>query len=397
MSKRVFPEDFIWGAASCPACSEGETVSDWARLSAPDGSVPDDGPKHWRRYRYDFRAMADLGLTAYRFGLDWARLQRAPYGELDRNDGYRYLEMLAELRSLGIEPWLVLFQDALPRWAASAGGWLNPETPHWFADFVRRLADLTDGEVRHWVTVHEPAAYAMACYAWDAYPGGSWGRLDRVRAALARLNEGHALAAAAVRRRLPGAKVGVSLPGARFVPRRAWHPGDWLAAGLSDWALNRHALGGFLRGDAGCDFLMLGVGGELGVGVWDSLSLSSGVSSSLPERLRHGNGYADARRRSGSLWRWIRRSGLPVYLVGRGRGDSADGGLGEVLASCAGLASGFFYEPLLDQFDPYRGLSAGGGLLRVDFHSPDRRRDMRGLARRYGRMVRTGVLEGNGE
>lgn len=397
MSERVFPEDFVWGAASCPACSEGETVSDWGRLSAPDGSVPDDGPKHWRRYRYDFRAMADLGLSAYRFGLDWARLQRAPYGPLDRNDGYRYLEMLAELRSLGIEPWLVLFQDALPRWASSAGGWLNPETPHWFADFARRLADLTDGEVRHWVTVHEPAAYAMSCYAWDAYPGGCWGRLDRVRQALGRLREGHTLAASALRRRLPGAKVGVSLPGGAFVPRRVWHPGDWLAAGVSDWMLNRHALGGFLRGDSACDFLMFGVGNELGVGMRDSLSLTSGVSSSLPERMRHGSEQTAARRRGGRLRSWVRRTGLPVYLVGRGRGDSPDAGLGDLLAVYAGRAAGFFYEPLLDQFDPHRGLGGGGGLLRVDFHSPDRRRDMRGFARRYGRMARTGTVEGNGE
>lgn len=403
MKGRDFPENFVWGAATCPACSEGETVSDWGKISAPDGSVPDDGPRHWRRYRYDFRAMADLGLNAYRFGCDWGRLQRTPYGDLNREDTYRYLEMLADLRSLGIEPWLTLFHDALPRWVTKEGGWLNPETPYWFADFARRLADVTDGEVRHWVTVHEPQMYALSCYAWDVFPGGSWGRLDQVRQALSRLRTGHRLAAAAVRKRLPDAKVGLALAGGCFFPRRLWHPGDWLAAGVTDWMLNNFGLNGFLRGDGTCDFLMLGVGNEIGVGAWDALSLSSGVSRSVPGRMRHEGGrQVGAGRRRKRLSAWLGKSGLPVYLVGSGSAGEEDG-LAEILAAYAGNgngtgrgAAGFFYYPLLDQFDLYKGLAAGRGLLQVDFHGTDRRRDLRRLAKRYAQVARTGHLERNG-
>ena len=393
---RDFPADFVWGAATCPACCEGETVSDWGRLSAPDGSVPDDGPRHWRRYRYDFRAMADLGLTAYRFGCDWGRLQRAPYAELNRIDGYRYLEMLAELRSLGIEPWVTLFHNALPRWADAAGGWLNPETPRWFEDFARRLANLTDGEVVNWITVHEPHVYAMSRFAWGAYPGGAWGRLDQVRTALARMRHGHQLAAGALRRRLHQAKIGLSLPGAAFSPKRPWHPGDWLAAGVSDWALNRYGLKRFLSGDGACDFLMLGAGNEVRVRAWDSLSLSSGVAASLATRMRHSGGDTTAHRRRQRLGAWIRRCRLPVYLVGS-IGSTDASVLNSVLSAYAGngsapAASGFFYDPLLDQFDLETGLASGSGLLRVDFHDADRRRELRPHARKFGHIVKSGCL-----
>lgn len=395
MTKREFSETFVWGAVSCPACCEGETVSDWAKVSAPDGSVPDDGPRHWRRYRYDFRAMADLGLRAYRFGFDWGRLQRKPYGELNRGDCYRYLEMLAELRGLGIEPWLVLFQNAMPRWAAAAGGWLNPEMPHWFADFVRRLAHLTDGEVVYWLTVHEPQIYALSCYAWGAFPGGAWGRLDQARKALANLRAAHKLAAAALRRRLPKCRVGLSLPGGGFFPGRSWHPGDWLAAGVSDWMLNRHGLGRFLSGDGRCDFLMLGVGNELGVRVWDSLSLSSGVAATLPRRMRHEGGHdVPHERRRRRLAVWAGRYKLPVYLIGYA-GGMLDGRLREILAAFAGdgPASGFFYDPLMDQFDPDCGLASARGLLEVDFHDAERRRELRPFARKFGRIVKSGILQ----
>lgn len=396
MSERDFPEDFVWGAATRPSCCEGETVSDWGKLSAPDGSVPDDGPRHWRRYRYDFRVMADLGLKAYRFGIDWSRLQRGPNQPLNRDDAFRYMEMLAELRSLGIEPWVTVFDHALPRWASSAGGWLNRETPHWFADFARRLADATDGEVLRWIPVCEPQLYALACYAWAAYPGGEWGRLDKARAALRALASGHRLAAAAIRKRLPNAKIGLSLPGGCFFPKRGWHPGDRIAAGVADWMLNRYGLRRFVRKDE-CDFLMLRTGSELRLGALDALSLESGIAATLPARMRYEGGRGDfAAHRTRSARRWGRRTGLPVYLVGRGDGGLPDGGLDELLAGYAGsgTVAGFFHDPLLDQFEPAKGLAAGGGLLRVDFYSRDRRRELRGFARRLARIARTGRLAG---
>lgn len=403
-----FPPDFVWGAASSPSRSEGETVSDWHGLSAPDGSAPDDGPGHWRRYRRDFRALTTLGFSAYRFGCDWGRLQAAPFAPLNREEMYRYLEMLAELRGMGVDPWLVLFQDALPRWAAADGGWLHPDTPRRFADFAARLADATDGEVANWVTVHEPQLHALSRYAWGAPPGGSTGRLAKALKALANLKAGHRLAAEALRRRLPLARVGLSLPGVSFLPSRSWHMGDRLAAWCADWAVNRAELSGFAEGGGACDFLMLGAGGRLRVTAGDTLSLGSGISPGLAARMRDG-GEADpgaADRDYSVLAKNNGKSGgLPVYLVGTA--PDADSGaeslfrfIGDVasrLAAGGSRPAGIFYYPLLDQFDPERGLSGGDGLLRVDFRDPDRRREIRRFARDLARIVKNGKANGRKE
>ncbi len=391
MHQRDFPENFVWGAATCAPCCEGETVSDWGKLSAPDGSVPDDGPHHWRRYRYDFRAMADLGLRAYRFGIDWARLQREPNAPLAREDTYRYLEMLADLRGHGIEPWVTLFHHAMPRWALKAGGWLNREMPYWFADFARRLADATDGEVVRWIPVHEPHMYCFARHAWDILPGGEWGRLDHVRQSFKGLVHGHRLAAAAIRHRLPHAQIGLSLPGGCFFPGRRWHPGDRFAVGVVDWLLNRYGLRRFGRPD----FVMLRTGDEVRLRASGALSLGSVVSPSLFARMRNAGGNGDMsqlRRRNAASW--LRRLRAPVYLVGHGDVTLPDGGLHALLAPYSGLdaVAGFFYEPLLDGFDPAKGLAGGGGLLRVDFHGRDKRRELRPFAKPFARMVSTGEL-----
>lgn len=56
------------------------------------------------------------------------------------------------------------------------------------------------------------------------------------------------------------------------------------------------------------------------------------------------------------------------------------------------MASGFFYDSLLDQFDLEKGLTAGRGLLRVDFHGQERRRKYRDGAIAYGKIVKSGRL-----
>ncbi|MDR0362680.1 MAG: family 1 glycosylhydrolase [Planctomycetota bacterium] len=397
-----FPADFVWGAQSDPVFSEGETVSDWAGFAGPDGSVPDDGPRHWRRYRYDFRSLSNLGFNAYRFGLDWARLQRKPYAPFSREERYRYLEMLAELRSLGIEPWLTLHHHALPRWAASRGGWLNPELPRQFADYAARVADLTDGEVVNWVTIHEPQFYAWSSRIWGLFPGSDWGRFGLAHKTLLHLRDAHRLAAAAVRRRLENARIGVSLPGGGYLPERAWHPGDRLVARLAGWLVNRARIGPFLGGS---DFLMIGMRVVHRLRAGNTLSLTTGLAPRFAHRVHEGGEAAEKNRdaRRSVIRKWRSRFSGQIYLVGSTPPDAADDpGLPGTVRDCLALASGetgralgiagFFYAPLLDQFSPIRGLAGGSGLLEVDFRDPGRRREVRGFAKTLAEVIRRGSL-----
>src|SRR5690606_25972468 len=74
----TFPEDFLWGASTAPHQIEGNnTNSDfWAN----EGRVPGmersgDACDSYHRYREDMELLADAGCTAYRFGVEWARVE----------------------------------------------------------------------------------------------------------------------------------------------------------------------------------------------------------------------------------------------------------------------------------------------------------------------------------
>ena len=190
----TLPDDFILGTATSPIQVEGEIFSDWSDFVARDGSRPNNGPNHWRRYRFDFRCMADMNLKAYRLGFEWARLQRGPRADFDREVMFRYLEMLAELRGYGVQPFLSLFNFSSPMWLAKKGGWLADDAPDLFADFVDRVAIMTDGEVKHWVTMHEPMLYSLMAYVMGEFPPRCGGSRKQCLRALGNPQRGHALA-----------------------------------------------------------------------------------------------------------------------------------------------------------------------------------------------------------
>lgn len=392
---QIFPEGFLWGAASSPTQVEGETVNEWADTLAKDNFHPDNGPSQWRRYRFDFKTMSGMGVKAYRFGFDWGRLQKAPGEPFDRDTILRYLEMLAELRSFGITPWLTLFHHALPRWAAQIGGWLNPKLPGLYAEYAQRIADITDGEVLHWITIHEPAIYAFSAYAWGLFPPRHRSRFDQVRQALLNMAEGHRLAAEKIKARLPASKVGLAIRTAGAVPTRTWHPGDRLAAWASRWGLENWGTWRFIKEH--CDFLALRVSPDRPVRA--SLSIAGGLKPhTVTREVETFDTYLER------VNRMTRMARLPVYVY-----DSPNGGDDE--AKCKGLAArlaachraiakgmdvrGFFHDPFLDCFDWVDGLSRPHGLLRVDFSGKDRRREHTPASRMFSQIAKTNQIAGD--
>ena len=79
-SGTAFPDGFLWGAATAPHQVEGGNVNsdmwemEWATPSIfaePSGDACD----HYHRYAEDVALMAELGFNAYRFGVEWARIE----------------------------------------------------------------------------------------------------------------------------------------------------------------------------------------------------------------------------------------------------------------------------------------------------------------------------------
>jgi len=142
-----FPEGFLWGAATAAHQVEGGNVnSDFWALENQPGSMfvepSGDACDHYRLFRQDIAMLAELGLDAYRFSIEWARVEPAP-GRYSRSALAHYGEVLQACRDHGITPMVTLHHFSSPRWLTELGGWENPDTADRFAAYCRTvLAEL---------------------------------------------------------------------------------------------------------------------------------------------------------------------------------------------------------------------------------------------------------------
>lgn len=103
-----FPDGFLCGAATAAHQVEGGNVnSDFWSLENQPGSMfvepSGDACDHYRLFRPDIAMLAELGLDAYRFSIEWARVEPAPGLDL-RSALAHYREVLQACRDHGITP-----------------------------------------------------------------------------------------------------------------------------------------------------------------------------------------------------------------------------------------------------------------------------------------------------
>lgn len=152
-------KDFLIGAATAAHQVEGNNVhSDyWAQehmihtdFLEPSGDAVD----HYHRYAEDIRLMADAGLNAYRFSIEWARIEPQE-GYFDETQIAHYREVIRTCKSHGIEPIVTLLHFTSPKWLICKGGWESDETPAYFARYVRYMMEQLGEELRYVCTINE--------------------------------------------------------------------------------------------------------------------------------------------------------------------------------------------------------------------------------------------------
>jgi beta-glucosidase len=166
-AESLFPADFLWGAATSAYQIEGSPLADGAGPSiwhefahtpgrTCDGNTGDVACDHYRRYRDDVALMGKLGLNAYRFSISWSRVLPEGRGRVNLSGLGFYERLVDALLEQGIQPMLTLYHWDLPAALDRLGGWLNPDSAHWFADYAQLLFRALDDRVRLWVTLNEP-------------------------------------------------------------------------------------------------------------------------------------------------------------------------------------------------------------------------------------------------
>ena len=154
-----FLPDFLLGAATAAHQVEGNnTNSDcWAMEQMEHTSYAEpslDAVDHYHRYREDIRLMADAGLNAYRFSVEWARIEPEE-GRFDEAEAAHYLDVIHCCKEHGLEPIVTLHHFSSPKWLIKKGGWEAESTIDDFARYTRYIIGKLGNALHYICTINE--------------------------------------------------------------------------------------------------------------------------------------------------------------------------------------------------------------------------------------------------
>lgn len=161
MSRLRFPKSFRWGASTRVTTEgasheggRGESIDDRFHQGATG-----EASHGYRRMAEDVSLLQRFGLTSYRFGIAWTRIQAEGRGPALAAGLDHYSALVDALLAAGIRPLPTLHQGDLPQALQDAGGWAARDTAGRFADFssciARRLAD----RVEAWLPFETPSLF----------------------------------------------------------------------------------------------------------------------------------------------------------------------------------------------------------------------------------------------
>ncbi|HZU75013.1 MAG TPA: family 1 glycosylhydrolase [Acidimicrobiales bacterium] len=214
MTGFAFPDGFVWGTATAAHQVEGGNWNNdwWDWEHNPDsGCVEPSGDTcdHYHRYRDDLDLMAELGFNAYRFSLEWSRIEPEE-GEWSTAALEHYRRVCAACHERSMTPIVTFHHFSSPRWVAASGGWLEPATVDRFARFVERSAAHL-GDLIGWAcTINEPNIVSLMGHLAGVFPPGHR-RSDERRQVNQNFIAAHRKAAEAIHAAPGTAPVGLTL------------------------------------------------------------------------------------------------------------------------------------------------------------------------------------------
>ena len=161
---------FTWGAAAASYQIEGSNSQDnrgkcvWDMFCEQSDKVRfghngDVACNHLSRYQEDVALMKEIGLDAYRLSVCWPRVLPEGVGSVNQAGLAFYDKLIDALLENNITPWITLFHWDYPYALFLKGGWLNPDSANWFAQYTQVIVDKLSDRVKHWMTLNEPQCF----------------------------------------------------------------------------------------------------------------------------------------------------------------------------------------------------------------------------------------------
>lgn len=223
MTLRPLPkEKFWWGTSTASFQNEDRGMApddpmnfrtDWDVYAIEGGAPPRGGNAvySWSRFDLDLKALKQLGVSHFRFGVEWARIEPKP-GVINEKALARYVEMARQLRAAGIEPVVTLWHFTFPDWlydtkAKGRSNFLHPDAPEAWRAHVTRVVRAMKPHVRIYVPQNEPNGALNLGWIAGHWPPGLLLRPFAYKKALEVSAEMFRDAAGIIRRERPGAIV----------------------------------------------------------------------------------------------------------------------------------------------------------------------------------------------
>ncbi|MFG3259868.1 glycoside hydrolase family 1 protein [Streptomyces sp. NPDC048172] len=161
----ALPDGFLMGASTAAHQVEGNNVASdmWALEHGPEGIVEEpsgDAADSFHRWPEDMDLLSELGFNAYRFGIEWARVEPEP-GRISQAALAHYRAMVRGAVERGLTPVVTLHHFSSPRWFSERGGWREPDAPDLFAAYTRTALEAVGTDGGHVATINEPNMMAL--------------------------------------------------------------------------------------------------------------------------------------------------------------------------------------------------------------------------------------------
>ncbi|WP_181805393.1 family 1 glycosylhydrolase [Streptomyces shenzhenensis] len=408
MTPTSLPDTFLWGVATAGHQNEGDnSASDtwFLEHTTPSLFRQPSGPacRGYQRWETDLDLVAGLGLNAYRFSVEWARVE-PERGTVSSEALDHYERVVDGCLERGLAPLVTFCHFTAPHWFAAAGSWTAADAPALFAEQCDRVMARFGDRIAYGVTLNEPnleqllqaggklppeaetlkvrmlAAAAQAAGS-DTYGSANVIPAHRQEEFQAAFTRAHRAAREAIKARRAGLPVGVSiaiadevaLPGGeeRRDAKRAAVYDHWLReAGQDDFI-----------GVQNYERVLHGPDGEV-----------------MPKGERNGMGTViEPASLAGAVRYAHEKSGVPVLVTEHGIQTPDDAQRAAfVPAAVEHLAAevragtpvlGYCHWTLMDNFEWIFGYGAQLGLHEVDRHTFERR--AKPSAKVYADVVRS--------
>ena len=406
MSNEPTTKNFLWGVATSAFQLEGSPYADWTSWDSILNSKP-DVTNHYTLYKEDLNLLKDLGVNAYRFSLEWSRIQ--PKEDIWNDEAIaHYQEIIDILLENNIEPMVTIHHFTHPLWFIKKYPWHKEESIEKFLIFAEKIVSTLKG-VRYWITFNEPYVLILAGYFEGCTPPGirdvSLGlkALENILICHGKTYDIiHSKVASPMAKPMAKPMVSVAHNMAALAPWNRWNPLDKLLAKVAKYFYNHSLLDAFITGTLKVKFPFkeeIGIAVPIkdkidffGVNYYTRIHMRFNPFKKMGIEMRHrdidGYGLTDMGwevhpRGLEKVLRYASKLNVPLIITENGiathdcqKKIKFMKRHVDVLEKCIkeGLdVRGYFYWSLIDNYEWLQGLDARFGLYKVDFDTLKRK------------------------